>query len=83
MARLNVLFFLKDNSQLRVLGYIVFLSIIHTVKVIINAWGKGLEPKLHDMALSMGENKTLNLKVVTLLKYLQDIMLSTSISNFV
>jgi hypothetical protein len=44
---------------------------------------KGLEPKLHDLALSMGENKTLNLKDVTLLKGLQDIMLSISISNFV
>jgi hypothetical protein len=44
---------------------------------------KGLEPKLLDLALSMGENKTLNVKVVTSLKRLQDIMLSTSISNFV
>jgi hypothetical protein len=44
---------------------------------------KGPEPKLHDLALPMGENKTLNLKVVTSIKRLQDIMLSTSISNFV
>jgi hypothetical protein len=29
---------------------------------------KGLEPKLHDLALSMGENKTLNLKDKTSLK---------------
>jgi hypothetical protein len=29
---------------------------------------KGLEPKLHDLALSMGESKTLNLKNKTLLK---------------
>ena len=44
---------------------------------------KGLEPKLHDLALSMGENETLYVKIVTLLKRLQDIMLSTSISYFV
>jgi hypothetical protein len=44
---------------------------------------KGLEPKLHDLALSMGENKTLNFKDVTLLKPLQDTMLSISISSFV
>jgi hypothetical protein len=46
---------------------------------------KGLEPKLHDLALSMGENKTLNLKDITLLKLFQDtcIMLLISISNFV
>jgi hypothetical protein len=29
---------------------------------------KGLEPKLHDLALSMGENKTLNSKDKTFLK---------------
>jgi hypothetical protein len=44
---------------------------------------KGLEPKLHDLALPMGENKTLNSKDVTALKLLQDIMLSKSISSFV
>jgi hypothetical protein len=33
---------------------------------------KGLEPKLHDLALSMGENKILNLKDITSLKFLQD-----------
>jgi hypothetical protein len=36
---------------------------------------KGLEPKLLCLALSMGENKTLNSKDITLLKLLQDIML--------
>jgi hypothetical protein len=43
---------------------------------------KGLEPKLHDLALPMGENKTLNLKDITSLKLLQDIMLLISISRF-
>jgi hypothetical protein len=44
---------------------------------------KGLEPKSHDLALSMGDNKTLNLKDITSLKHLQDIMLLISISSFV
>jgi hypothetical protein len=36
---------------------------------------KGLKPKLHDFTLSIGDNKTLNLKYITSLKLLQDIML--------
>jgi hypothetical protein len=36
---------------------------------------------MHDLALSVIENKTLNLKDITLLKHLQDVMLS--ISSFV
>jgi hypothetical protein len=47
------------------------------------AFRKGLEPKMHDLALSMGENKTLNLKDITSLKLLQDVMLLISISSFV
>jgi hypothetical protein len=44
---------------------------------------KGLKPKLPDLAQSMGENKTLNLKDITSLTRLQDIMLLISISSFV
>jgi hypothetical protein len=47
-----------------------------------SVYHKGLEPKLHDLALSMAENKTLNLKDITLLKHLQDTMLLISISIF-
>jgi hypothetical protein len=43
----------------------------------------GLKPKFHDLVLSMGENKTLNLKDIPSLKLLQDIMLLISISSFV
>jgi hypothetical protein len=39
--------------------------------------------KMHGLALSMHENKTLNLKDITLLKLLQDIMLLISILSFV
>jgi hypothetical protein len=35
---------------------------------------KGLEPKLHDLALSMGDNKTLKLKDKTLLKLLSFVL---------
>jgi hypothetical protein len=38
---------------------------------------------LQDLALSIGENKTLHLKDITLLKGLQDIILLISISSFV
>jgi hypothetical protein len=38
---------------------------------------------LHDLALLIGENKTLNLKHITSLKLLQDIMLSITKSIFV
>jgi hypothetical protein len=41
-----------------------------------------LEPKLHYLALSTGENKTLNLKDATSIRLLQD-MLSIFISRFV
>jgi hypothetical protein len=51
--------------------------------VVLRSVNKGLEPKLHDLALSMGKNKTLNLKDVTSLKLLKDIMLLISISSFV
>jgi hypothetical protein len=49
----------------------------------LNVSKKGLKPKLRDLALSMGENKTLNLKDKTLLRLfsLPDTMLS--ISSFV
>jgi hypothetical protein len=40
---------------------------------------KGLEPNFHDLALSMDENKILNLKDITSLKLLQDILLLISI----
>jgi hypothetical protein len=43
---------------------------------------KGVEPKLHSLALSVGENKTLNLKDTTSLKHLQNIVLLISISSF-
>jgi hypothetical protein len=36
---------------------------------------KGLEPKSHDLTLSMGENKTLNLKDITSLRLLLDTIL--------
>jgi hypothetical protein len=46
-------------------------------------YNKGLEPMLHYLALSMGENKTLNLKDITSLKHLQDIVILIFISSFV
>jgi hypothetical protein len=42
---------------------------------------KVLKPQLHDLALSMVENKTLNLKGITLLKLLQNIMLFFCVGN--
>jgi hypothetical protein len=44
---------------------------------------KGLEPKLHDLALSLGENKTLNFKDTTSRTLFQDFLLLISISSFV
>jgi hypothetical protein len=44
---------------------------------------KGLEPRLHDLVLSIGENKILSLKGIASLKLLQDIVLMISISSTV
>jgi hypothetical protein len=42
---------------------------------------KGLEPKVHDLALSIYENETLNFKDIPLFRLLLDIILLISISS--
>jgi hypothetical protein len=69
----------RQNLSHIVSHTIGFLLVCRQHKFLI----KGLEPKLRYLALSMGENKALNLKDITLLKLSQDIVLLISTSSFV